>query len=154
MDTNSNEGDESGHLSGKPFFDVILSKSHLHPLYALYFPSEINKVLPPTEVATAVLTNKDRKWNVEHRMTGSRGRFDRASWREFVVDNRLKEGDGLVFEVMECTVDKLEFKVHILRDETPPEIAERLGVSGRRGGGGRCNDGGGSSGQDCVIIIK
>ncbi|XP_030553101.1 B3 domain-containing protein Os04g0386900-like [Rhodamnia argentea] len=117
-------GQEDGYwpLSGKPFFDLILSKSHLYPRYNLFIPAGMQLLLP-SQNTRVVLTYKDKTWDVM--LYGKGKRFD-SSWRHFVDDNHLKAGDACVFELMECLSTKVTFKVQILRGDLPAELLANI----------------------------
>ncbi|XP_010056520.2 B3 domain-containing protein Os04g0386900 [Eucalyptus grandis] len=114
--------DDYWPLSGKPFFDVILTKSHVQPRYNLFIPSRMHSLLPSQDTQT-VLAYKDKTWNVM--LYTKTKRFD-YSWKQFVDDNHLKAGDACVFELMECLSTKVTFKVQILRSDFPAELLGKI----------------------------
>lgn len=119
-------GDEFWPLSGNPFFDVVLSKSHLKPLYQMMIPSKLHPILPSCSILT-VLTfagkSWEMTWNGSHKTTKS---LDRKSWKAFIDDNNLKVGDGCVFELTECSSTRLVFRVQILRGDIPAELLAKV----------------------------
>ncbi|KAF8028752.1 hypothetical protein BT93_E1417 [Corymbia citriodora subsp. variegata] len=120
--------DDYWPLSGKPFFDIILSKSHVRPRYNMFFPSRMHTLLPSRDMQT-VLAYKDKTWDVI--LLAKTKRLD-SSWRQFIDDNHLKAGDACVFELIECLSTKVTFKVQILRDDFPAELLAK--VSGETAG--------------------
>ncbi|MCD9643140.1 hypothetical protein HAX54_030317 [Datura stramonium] len=107
-------------LSGKPYIDMILTKSSVRPAYSLYLPKKIRCELPSAG-APAVLTCGRKKWNMLYGGTKSNFKLS-IEWRNFVDDNNLKEGDGLVFELSESSASKIHFRVQILRGDFPAEL--------------------------------
>ncbi|KAG8391336.1 hypothetical protein BUALT_Bualt01G0177200 [Buddleja alternifolia] len=116
------------HLSGKPFFDVVLAQSHVYPSCQLHLPVKIVKELPKATVPV-VLSHGGKNWNMSYVGTCPGQRFD-TRWKKFVIDNHLQEGDALVFELMECSKTKIKFKVHILRGDLPHELQMAIDSSG------------------------
>uniref|UniRef100_M1DR54 B3 domain-containing protein Os04g0386900 n=1 Tax=Solanum tuberosum TaxID=4113 RepID=M1DR54_SOLTU len=115
------DNDEYWPLSGKPYVDIILTKSAVKPTYSLYLPKKMNKELPSAGVPV-VLTCGRKKWNLYYGGARSTYKFISTGWRKFVDGNNLKEGDGLVFELSECSTSKIEFRVQILRGDFPAEL--------------------------------
>ncbi|KAL2478451.1 B3 domain-containing protein [Forsythia ovata] len=111
-------------LIGEPFYDLVLSKSHIHPVYDMSFPPALDSLLPSTTVPL-IIRCFGKTWEVkfcgERRPKG----FD-SSWRKFVDDSNLVAGDALVFELLESTSVKVMFKVQILRCTIPPELQELI----------------------------
>lgn len=107
-------------LSGKPFVDVILTRTSVKSPYSLYLPRKMNNELPPAG-APAVLTCGQKSWDIFYGGVKSNHKFSN-DWRNFAVDNNLKEGDGLVFELSECSISKIHFRVQILRGDFPAEL--------------------------------
>ncbi|OIT29506.1 PREDICTED: B3 domain-containing protein Os04g0386900-like [Nicotiana attenuata] len=105
-------------LSGKPYVDMILTKTTVKPFYGMYLPRKMNKELPAAG-APAVLTCGRKKWDMFY--YSNYNKFS-AEWKKFVDDNDLKVGDGLVFELSECSTNKIHFKVQILRGDFPSEL--------------------------------
>ncbi|PON72915.1 B3 DNA binding domain containing protein [Trema orientale] len=112
-------------LSGKPFFTVILAKSHVHPINRLVLPAKILPLLPSL-VVPVVLTNRGKKWDMFYDGTNDNNkRFD-SSWRTFANENNLKIGDACVFELEESSTRILVFRVQILRGDIPSELLPRI----------------------------
>ncbi|XP_055817721.1 B3 domain-containing protein Os06g0112300-like isoform X2 [Solanum dulcamara] len=107
-------------LSGKPYVDLILTKTSVKPAYSLYLPKKMNNELPSAG-ARAVLTCGQKKWDMFYGGIKSNHKFS-IEWRKFVDDNNLKEGDGLVFELSECSASIIHFRVQILRGDFPAEL--------------------------------
>ncbi|KAF9626356.1 hypothetical protein IFM89_032772 [Coptis chinensis] len=88
-------------------------------------PVKISRVLPQA-VVPVVLTCRNKIWKMNYLGEGSsHKRFD-SGWKNFVVDNKLKVGDGCVFELTECTTDCIKFRVQFLDGELPPNFADRV----------------------------
>ncbi|XP_060217879.1 uncharacterized protein LOC132645113 [Lycium barbarum] len=109
-------------LSGKPYVDMILSKSSVKPLYNLYIPKKMTDELP-SDGAPVVLSCGRKKWDMFY--GGKCNQKFSGEWRKFVDDNNLKEGDGLVFELSECSASKIHFRVQILRGDFPSELVPK-----------------------------
>ncbi|KAG9455221.1 hypothetical protein H6P81_008125 [Aristolochia fimbriata] len=84
-------------------------------------PSHFRKKLPAAAV-TVTLSYRNKRWEVRYRGDSSFKSFTRPTWKKFVMDNNVRFGDGLVFELINA--ENLEFKVQILRSEEPPESFE------------------------------
>lgn len=103
-------------ISGKkPYFSLILAKSHVCRPYQVCIPSKIHTELPSAFIPM-VLNSRGKNWNTIYHGSGSIKRF---VWKKFAIDNDLKVGDCCFFELMECTTKKVEFKVIILRGNLP-----------------------------------
>ncbi|KAK9923833.1 hypothetical protein M0R45_032233 [Rubus argutus] len=116
-------GEEFWPLSGKPYFDIILTKSHVKPLYQLGIPPKLDPILPSGSIPM-VLTFGDKSWEMTYNGEKRHKLLDRQSWGAFVDENNLKAGDGLVFELKECNKTKIIFRVQILRGDIPDELLE------------------------------
>ncbi|XP_015072506.1 B3 domain-containing protein Os06g0112300-like [Solanum pennellii] len=110
-------------LSGKPYVDLILTKTGVKPSYSMYLPKKMRSELPSAgaRAVPAVLTCGQKKWDMSYGGVKSGHKFC-IEWRKFVDDNNLKEGDGLVFELVECSASKIEFRVQILSGDFPAEL--------------------------------
>ncbi|TMW88341.1 hypothetical protein EJD97_018685, partial [Solanum chilense] len=75
----------------------------------------------PFAGASAVLTYGGKKWNLFYGGAKTKYKFS-TGWKNFADDNNLKEGDALVIELSECNSNKIEFKIHILREDFPAEL--------------------------------
>ncbi|KAJ4721407.1 B3 domain-containing protein [Melia azedarach] len=118
------QGDEFWPLSGKPYFTMILAKSHVQPLYQLTLPAKMTAILPSLEIP-AFLTYKGKEWQMVYHGEVCKGkRFD-TNWKKFAIDNKLKVGDGCVFELIECSSEKIKFKVQILRGDIPCKFEDK-----------------------------
>ncbi|KAM3253105.1 hypothetical protein P3L10_007175 [Capsicum annuum] len=114
--------DEYGPLSGeKPYCDMFLSKTSVKPPYNLYLPRKMQKWLPSSG-APVVLTCGKYKWDVFYGGEKSYHKFNRTEWKKFVTDKNLKEGDAVVFELTECSANKIDLRVIVLRDDLPYEL--------------------------------
>ncbi|KAL3624571.1 hypothetical protein CASFOL_031239 [Castilleja foliolosa] len=109
-----------------PFFDLVLQKSHVNPPWQLNLPANWLPMLP-NEVVPVVLKHGGKSWTVHY--IPIRPRFD-SKWKNFVVDNELKIGDACVFEFIDRSPKNPTFKVHILRDEWPPELKALVDTRG------------------------
>ncbi|XP_050387012.1 B3 domain-containing protein Os04g0386900-like [Argentina anserina] len=118
-------GDEFWPLSGKPYFDVILTKSHVKPIYQMEIPPKLDSVLPAGNSVPMVLSFGEKSWEMTFSETKRLKLVDRHSWKSFVDDNSLKAGDGCVFELISCDSTKVLFKVQILRGDIPAELMEK-----------------------------
>ncbi|CAA0842512.1 B3 domain-containing transcription factor VRN1 [Striga hermonthica] len=118
------EEDEIHYLpKDAQFFDVVLVKSHIGPAYAMGLPVSAASMVP--SVATHfILRHRGKDWKVHFpRDSRSRPRFG-TGWKNFVIDNCLKENDACVFELIDSNPREPKFKVHILRFNLPPELKE------------------------------
>ncbi|KAL0425536.1 UNVERIFIED_CONTAM: B3 domain-containing protein [Sesamum radiatum] len=122
------EEDDIPYLTGKPFFDVVLAKSHVNPTYHFQLPVRIVRELPRTTIPVVLRYNREN-WNLDYIGNCTNPRFD-PKWRKFVVDNNLEIGDACVFELMEHSATNIKFKVHILRGELPPELQAAINSRG------------------------
>ncbi|XP_027080584.1 B3 domain-containing protein Os04g0386900-like isoform X1 [Coffea arabica] len=105
-------------ISGKkPYFDIILAKSHVGPRFQLFLPTTIVPELPSAMVPV-VLTSCGKNWNTVYYGDRTGKRFG-PSWKKFASDNELKTGDCCFFELMESTMAQIKFKVIILRGDLP-----------------------------------
>lgn len=115
------QADEIHPLLGKPYFHVVLVKSHLNQMV---LPTKMHPSVP-SAVIPAVLVHQEKRWemtfNGDHR---THKRFD-IGWRTFVNDNNLKAGDACVFELMECNTSNIKFRVQILRGDIPSMLLDR-----------------------------
>ncbi|XP_058225117.1 B3 domain-containing protein Os04g0386900-like [Rhododendron vialii] len=116
--------DEFWPLSGKPYFSVVLCKSHLKPRYQLVLPGKICQALPDGCVPV-VLTYCGKNWGMMYLGCGDQKKFD-STWKSFVHDNDLEIGDACVFELVESNIDIIRFRVQILRGDFPAELEERV----------------------------
>ncbi|VVA40642.1 PREDICTED: B3, partial [Prunus dulcis] len=116
--------DEFWPLSGKPFFDVVLTKTNIKCLYQLVVPGKFSATLPSCSIPT-VLIFRGKNWEMIYHGSSSHKRLD--NWRAFAVDNNLKVGDACVFEQLECSSTRLVFRVQILRGDISSEFLDKLG---------------------------
>ncbi|XP_004307181.1 PREDICTED: B3 domain-containing protein Os04g0386900-like [Fragaria vesca subsp. vesca] len=100
-------GDEFWPLSGRPYFDIILTKSHVKPIYQMEIPTTLDPNLPAGTSVPMVLSFGENSWEMTYNETKRLKLVDRHSWKAFVDDNSLKAGDGCIFELMgSVTVQK------------------------------------------------
>ncbi|XP_055820013.1 B3 domain-containing protein Os06g0112300-like [Solanum dulcamara] len=114
------DNDKYWPLSGKSYVDMIFTKSAVKPIYSLYLPKKMNKELPSAG-APVVITSGRKKWDLFYGGANNTYKFS-TRWRKVVDDNNLKEGDGLVFELSQCSTSKIKFTVQILRGDFPAEL--------------------------------
>ncbi|CAB4269161.1 unnamed protein product [Prunus armeniaca] len=117
------EGDEFWPLSEKPFFDVVLTKTTVKPMYHLVVPGKFSATLPSCTIPT-ILTFRGKNWEMIYHGSSSYKRLD--NWKVFAIDNNLKVGDACVFEQLECSSTRLVFRVQILRGDIPSEFLDKL----------------------------
>ncbi|XP_050280742.1 B3 domain-containing protein Os04g0386900-like [Quercus robur] len=128
METNLQEN-QHWPLSGKPYFDIVLAKSHVKPLYQMGVPAKLHSIIPSLVVPT-VLTYCGKNWEMSCNGTQrTHKKFD-SGWRAFINDNNLKVGDACVFELIERSSKKLVFRVQILRGDIPPEFQGKVSSEG------------------------
>ncbi|CAN4126085.1 unnamed protein product [Withania somnifera] len=80
---------------------MILTKTNVKPVYNLYLPKRMTNELPSAGAPT-VLTCGQKKWDMFYSGIKSNNKFSNE-WRKFVDDKNIKEGDGLLFELSECS---------------------------------------------------
>ncbi|KAJ4951332.1 hypothetical protein NE237_028164 [Protea cynaroides] len=114
-------------LSGKAYFHCIIAKSHLKPSYQLELPVRMCSILP-SSLVPVVLTRKNRNWEMQYYGNKRKHRCFDIGWRSFAIDNKLKIGDGCVFDLMECSSEIVKFRIQILNGEIPSEF--RSGING------------------------
>lgn len=100
-------------LSGKPFFDVIFSKSQFKYPNVLSLPSKIVRELPSARIP-AVITYCGKKWEMVYHGTGVIKKLSNG-WGKFWADNKIKVGDGCFFELTENSPTRIKFRAQILR---------------------------------------
>ncbi|XP_039824752.1 B3 domain-containing protein Os06g0112300-like [Panicum virgatum] len=134
-------------LSGdKPFFTIVLSKGHVEKPVQLVcieeIPSRLHSHLPGSRVP-AVLQFGNQSWAVTYCGELKCKKLG-PGWRDFVVANRLRIGDGCVFELITLAAGgtgsegdgKVVFRVQVLRGDLPEEITSR-----------------GATSQDPIVIV-
>ncbi|KAJ1386741.1 DNA-binding barrel domain superfamily [Sesbania bispinosa] len=112
-------------LSGKPYYHVVLSKSHVSPPYVMGPSAKLYSKLP-SQVVPTVLKYGGKSWKMTYNgQSTDRKRFTCKGWGKFVEDNCLKVGDACIFELMEkSTEEKVIFQVQILRGDLPFKFHE------------------------------
>ncbi|KAM3357753.1 B3 domain-containing protein [Capsicum galapagoense] len=108
----------------KSYIDMILTKSNVKPIYSLYIPKKMNKELPSAG-APVVLTYGRKEWHMFY--GGIKFKHKLIEWKKFANDNNLKEGDGLLLELIECSTSKIHFRVQILNGDFPAELIPKYG---------------------------
>lgn len=105
-------------ISGeKPYFAVVLSKSHVSPKFQMFLPVSIIPELP-SAVVPVVLTCCGKSWKTVYYGDRMAKRFA-SSWKEFASDNELETGDCCFFELTDCMPTQIKFKVVIVRGNLP-----------------------------------
>ncbi|XP_039141134.1 B3 domain-containing protein Os04g0386900-like [Dioscorea cayenensis subsp. rotundata] len=105
-------------LTGNPFFTCIISKSHVQSPCQVSIPRSFYRYLP-TECIPVTLTYQNKSWKMTYWGDRPLRRID-GGWRKFTADNKLKVGDGCVFELIDTK--NLQLKVQILPGELPAEF--------------------------------
>ncbi|KAM7472399.1 hypothetical protein LguiA_010582 [Lonicera macranthoides] len=121
---NAEESEEFWPLSGKPYFDVILTKTHIKSPHLVTLPAKLHPILPYSTVPV-VIEYQGKTWETSF---GKRSRQEggRVNLKAFVEDNDLKMDDACVFELAECSSEILKFKVQILRGDFPAELLAKV----------------------------
>ncbi|PKU68731.1 B3 domain-containing protein Os04g0386900 [Dendrobium catenatum] len=102
-------------LEGKPYFTSVMGESSVRSQYFLKIPKKFRPYLPPSSTRI-VLCCREKEWFAKYKVYKN-VKVIREGWKQFVVDNDLKIGDGCVFELMN---DKeLKIRVQILNGELP-----------------------------------
>ncbi|KAL2344657.1 hypothetical protein Fmac_005942 [Flemingia macrophylla] len=117
--------DEVKPLSGKPYYEHVLSPSNLSPRYQMGPSSNILLELPSHEVPTnTILTYGGKSWELVYNGQSNRQQktFTSTGWKKFAVDNCLKVGDACIFELIESSDKKIIFQVQILRSDIPSKF--------------------------------
>ncbi|XP_058730598.1 B3 domain-containing protein Os04g0386900-like [Vicia villosa] len=111
--------DEIKPLSGKPYFHVVIAKSHVSPRNVMVPSGKMCQKLPYDATIPTVLNCRGKSWDMTYNGQNKFKQFDTTGWRNFVKDNNLKIGDACVFELMENSEEKIVFEVQILRGGFP-----------------------------------
>ncbi|KAF5187770.1 hypothetical protein FRX31_022640 [Thalictrum thalictroides] len=84
-------------------------------------------LLLPKAKVPVVLNCRNKNWHMLYHgdKDGHSRYFDSVGWRKFATDNKLKLGDGCVFELIECSSKRIKFRVQILDGEFPSELLAR-----------------------------
>ncbi|KAL2524387.1 TF-B3 domain-containing protein [Abeliophyllum distichum] len=112
-------------LIGEPFYNLVLSKSNIHPLYDMSFPPTLDSLLPSTTVLS-IIRSFGKMWEVKFLEKGDLRALIPVGERKFVDDNNLVARDAIVFELLESTSIKVVFKVQILICTIPPKLQELI----------------------------
>uniref|UniRef100_A0A803ML07 TF-B3 domain-containing protein n=1 Tax=Chenopodium quinoa TaxID=63459 RepID=A0A803ML07_CHEQI len=109
------EDEEIEPLSGNPMFHTI--------------PAAIAHILPH-KTAPVTLTRGKKSWETTYfGRHPTHKRFELSSWKEFVVDNKLRVGDVCIFERMTLGDEALKLKVQVLRGDFPSILLGNDGTS-------------------------
>ncbi|XP_021762272.1 B3 domain-containing protein Os06g0112300-like [Chenopodium quinoa] len=123
------EDEEIEPLSGNPMFHVTLYKSHVSSPYQMTIPAAIAHILPH-KTAPVTLTRGKKSWETTYfGRHPTHKRFELSSWKEFVVDNKLRVGDVCIFERMTLGDEALKLKVQVLRGDFPSILLGNDGTS-------------------------
>ncbi|XP_021755501.1 B3 domain-containing protein Os06g0112300-like [Chenopodium quinoa] len=115
-------------LSGKPYFPIVIVKSHIGLVaykYQVILPIQFSQALP-NKTIPVILTRGGNSWETTYfgENAPSYKRFD-SRWRVFAEDNNLEVGDVCVFELMEQSDTLLKFKVQVLRGDFPSMLLNK-----------------------------
>ncbi|CAH9053248.1 unnamed protein product [Cuscuta europaea] len=113
-------------LSGRPFCDFILSKKR--PISQMVFPPEMNSELPNGRVPVVITYGKNT-WRTILCVNRNIKSLDSTTWKDFLKDNKVKYGDGLILEVMEINKDLIKLEAQILRGDFPAELDMQISGS-------------------------
>lgn len=88
-----------------------------------YLPAKVCASIPPF-TGTLFFTNRGKEWKTPYNVVDQKGRTWKASikWRDFAIDNHLKEGDACVFELTERSNTVIKFRVQILKGDFPSQL--------------------------------
>ncbi|ONK61553.1 uncharacterized protein A4U43_C08F31160 [Asparagus officinalis] len=114
--------DRIAPLSGNPYFTSIVVKTQVTDPFSLVIPRCFRRFLPNSSV-DVVLYCRGKRWKAKYSGQLTLKRIN-TGWRDFALDNKLKVGDGCVYELMDC--NKLEFRVQILQGEVPTMSTQDL----------------------------
>ncbi|CAH9065847.1 unnamed protein product [Cuscuta epithymum] len=110
-------------LSGRAFFDFILSKKR--PMTQMVFPPKMNSELPNGRVPVVITYGKNT-WRTILCVSRNKKSLDSTTWKDFLKDNKVKYGDGLILQVMEIKKDLIKLKAQILRGDFPAELDAQI----------------------------
>ncbi|XP_021762215.1 B3 domain-containing protein Os04g0386900-like [Chenopodium quinoa] len=115
-------------LSGKPYFPIVIVKSHIGLVaykYQVILPIQFSQALP-NKTIPVILTRGGKSWETTYlgENAPSYKRFD-SRWRAFAEDNNLKVGDVCVFELVEQSDTLLKFKVQVLQGDFPSMLLNK-----------------------------
>ncbi|KAM0934120.1 putative transcription factor B3-Domain family [Dioscorea sansibarensis] len=109
-------------LSGNPFFTCIISKSHLPSPCQVSIPRTFYQYLP-SESLPVVLSYGNKFWKMTYCGNLPKRRLY-CGWEKFATDNKLKIGDGCIFELVDSK--NLQFKVQILPGQLPSNLKPNI----------------------------
>lgn len=78
-------------------------------------------------VPTTILC-RGKSWETTLQVNSKEKRLDNR-WRIFIIDNNLKRGDALFWEVLESSTERVKFKVQIISGDFPAELDAKIGRS-------------------------
>ncbi|KAL0913960.1 hypothetical protein M5K25_017455 [Dendrobium thyrsiflorum] len=105
-------------LTGNPYFTSVVVKSQIESPYQLMVPKSFHKSLPNATLQV-ILVHQGKTWVVKYYGESPLKRFG-GGWKKFALENKLKIGDGCVFELID---DKeLKLGVQILNGQIPLEF--------------------------------
>lgn len=102
-------------LEGKPYFTIVLGESHICRNFLVKIPADFLEFLPPSSTSL-ILSCREKEWAVRC-IAYAKSKVIRAGWKQFAADNKLKIGDGCVFELLDD--DEMKFRVQILSGDVP-----------------------------------
>ncbi|KAI0500854.1 hypothetical protein KFK09_019072 [Dendrobium nobile] len=110
-------------LTGNPYFTSVVVKSQVESPYQLMIPKSFHKSLPNATLQVP-LVHQGKTWVVKYYGESALKRFG-TGWKKFALENKLKIGDGCVFELIDDD-EELKLGVQILNGQIPLEFI-RLG---------------------------
>ncbi|KAM0070339.1 putative transcription factor B3-Domain family [Helianthus debilis subsp. tardiflorus] len=126
-----NDGERDSNvwpLSGKPYFYVVLRKSHIEKTFRMHFPFSFSEKLPVAKIPAKIVYG-GKVWDLPY--IGNQGptncRLENQAWEKFVAENKLEVGDACVFELMEGRSNStgIKLRLQILKDEFPTELKDK-----------------------------
>ncbi|KAK8916178.1 B3 domain-containing protein [Platanthera zijinensis] len=108
-------------LEGKPYFTLVVAESHLCRHF-IVIPENFLEFLPPSSTSL-ILSCREKEWVVRC-IAYARSKVIRSGWKQFAIDNKLKIGDGCVFELLDD--DEMKLRVQILSGEVPAANGDNI----------------------------
>ncbi|KAH0456025.1 hypothetical protein IEQ34_013932 [Dendrobium chrysotoxum] len=105
-------------LTGNPYFTSVVVKSQIESPYQLMVPKSFHKSLPNATLQVT-LVHQGKTWVVKYYGESTLKRFG-CGWKKFALENKLKIGDGCVFELIDDDKE-LKLGVQILDGQIPLE---------------------------------
>ncbi|KAL5702554.1 hypothetical protein ACHQM5_027760 [Ranunculus cassubicifolius] len=110
----------------KQHMQLILARTHVEHPFILAIPVKMRSVLPKV-TAPVHLDCGNKIWKMRYYGNNPTStNFDATGWKAFATANKLKVGDGCVFELTEISSEGIiKFKVQILDGEIPDELLNK-----------------------------